>query len=100
MSRHEPEPVRITTATTSHSDDIDARQRRYLISMGVRTVCFVLAILTRTHWFVWVFLAASFVLPYVAVILANSGTSHDSGGPGYFSPDHDARVLEGPRSGD
>ena len=39
-----PEPFRITTATQSHSDDIGHRQRRYLISMVIRTACFLLAV--------------------------------------------------------
>jgi hypothetical protein len=96
MARKEPEAVRITTATRSHSDDIGARQRRYVISMSIRTACFVLAVVCIGHWFMWVFIAASFVLPYVAVVMANAGAAPDPGGPEYFDPDHDLRALEGP----
>ena len=87
MARKEPEAVRITTATRSHSDDVGARQRRYLISMGVRTVCFLAAVFSIGHWYLWVFLAASLVLPYVAVVLANAGSSPDPGEMEATGPD-------------
>ena len=45
MVRHQSgDAVRITTANRSSADDIAARQRRYLLAMGFRTVCFVAAI--------------------------------------------------------
>jgi uncharacterized membrane protein len=90
----EPEPIRITTATRSHRDDIARRQKRYLISMGIRTMCFVAAIVSIGHWFVWIFLVGSFVLPYVAVVMANAGAAPDPGGPEPFDPDTSARALE------
>lgn len=96
MARKDPDAVRITTAAQSRSSDIDARQRRYLISMGIRTVCFVLAIVSRDHWFMWVFIAASFVLPYVAVVMANAGASGNPGGPGPFAPDGPRRSIPPP----
>jgi hypothetical protein len=92
----EPEPIRITTATRSRNDDINARQKRYLISMGIRTVCFVLAIVCIGHWFMWIFLVASFFLPTIAVVVANSAAAPDPGGPDYFEPDPARRALEGP----
>ena len=94
MARREPEPVRITTATRSHNADIAQRQRRYLISMGIRTACFVLAIVSIGHWFMWFFIAASFLLPYVAVVLANARTSPDPGGPELFDHDPAGRAIE------
>jgi peptidoglycan/LPS O-acetylase OafA/YrhL len=70
-------PIRITTAASSRNADIAARQRRYLIAMGVRTVCFlVVAFLAVTHagpgWLPWIFVVAALVLPYVAVVMANA----------------------------
>jgi hypothetical protein len=96
MARREPDPVRITTATRGHSDDIGARQRRYVISMSIRTVCFIAAILLRSHWYMWVLIAASFVLPYIAVVMANAGSAADPGGPDPFDPEGPHRSLEGP----
>lgn len=95
MARKEPEAVRITTATRSHREDIRLRQRRYVISMGIRTGCFVLAVVSIGHWFMWVFIAASLLLPYVAVVLANAASAPDPGGPEYFEPDPDRRAIEG-----
>ncbi len=89
----QPEPVRITTAQRSHDDDVAARQKRYLISMGIRTACFVLAVVCIGHWFMWVFLTASFFLPTIAVIVANSRAPADAGGPEYFVPDPTVRAL-------
>ena len=91
----EPEPVRITTAQRSHREDVASRQRRYLISMGIRTLCFLLAVVTIGHWFMWIFLLASLVLPPVAVIIANSNAPTDPGGPDWFEPDPTTRAIEG-----
>ena len=97
MPRKETEPVRITSATRAHSDDVGARQRRYVISMSIRTVCFLLAVVSMGHWFMWLFLAASAFLPYVAVVLANGGASPDPGGPDPFvRHDDTTRAIEGP----
>lgn len=49
------------------------RERKYLIQMGVRIVCFVAAILVAPSWLTWVFAAAAIVLPYSAVLIANAG---------------------------
>ena len=81
------DPVRITSAARPRSEDISSRQRRYLISMAIRTACFILTVVFIGHWFAWVFLTASLVLPYVAVVLANAGVSPDPGGPDEFNPD-------------
>jgi len=97
MSRKDPQAIRITSATTSRADDINARQRRYLISMGIRTACFVGAVVVALSggngWLVWVLIATSFVLPYVAVVMANAGASSDPGGPGLIGPDPSRRAL-------
>jgi hypothetical protein len=96
----EPEPIRITTAQRSHREDLAGRQRRYLISMGIRTVCFVLTVVSIGHWFMWVFLTASFFLPPIAVVIANTNAQTDPGGPEPFGPDPSRPALEsGPDSG-
>lgn len=58
------------------SEDIRYRQRRYLISMGIRTVCFLGALLLAGHgpvWLVGIMIAAALVLPYISVVFANGG---------------------------
>ena len=77
--RHREDAVRITTAASSRADDIAARQRRYLFSMGVRTVCFVGAVVVGDNWLRWVLVVAALILPYVAVVMANNSTSKSDG---------------------
>ncbi len=62
----------ITGARRSLSEDVRYRQRRYAITMSIRTVCFVLAIVT-TGALRWTFFAAALVVPYIAVVFANGG---------------------------
>ena len=67
-----PEVYRITSATGSHSADMQARATRYLISMGIRTLCVILVIVVPGP-LRWVFAAGAIVLPYIAVVRANAG---------------------------
>lgn len=80
--------MRITTASISQSEDIWSREKRYLVTMGVRTLCFVVAVIVFLTglpvWLSFSFLGASLFLPYVAVVMANAGATHDPGGPSPF----------------
>lgn len=71
MERRESATVRITDARTSHSDDLSHRQKRYLASMGIRTLCFVGAVVVDS-WLRWVLVVAALFLPYIAVVMANA----------------------------
>src|SRR4051812_2691003 len=87
--RGEPEAVRITSAAESRNADIAVRQKRYLLSMSLRTICFVGAIIVSLAggptW-VWVVLiAGALVLPYVAVVMANAASTK---GDGFALVDH------------
>lgn len=62
----------ITGARKGLSDDVTYRQRRYVISMGIRTVCFLLAVAFEGPMR-WVMLVAALVVPYFAVVFANGG---------------------------
>jgi len=62
----------ITGARRGVSDDVSSRTRRYLISMGIRTVCVILAVVV-SGWARWVFIVGAVVLPYISVVLANGG---------------------------
>ena len=77
MARKDPDAIRITSVTQSHSADVSARQRRYIISMGVRTACFLLAVVLAGTFLMWVFILASFLLPSVAVVMANAQARTD-----------------------
>ncbi|GAB3124839.1 hypothetical protein GCM10027160_46640 [Streptomyces calidiresistens] len=66
---------RITAARRGLAEDVGARQRRYVISMVIRSVSVVLTVLL---WNVSVplaavTLAAGVLIPYVAVVVANAG---------------------------
>lgn len=62
----------VTNAQPGLTGDQGARQKRYFISMMVRTLCFVLTVATPSP-FRWFFLAGAIGLPYIAVVIANAG---------------------------
>ncbi|MEU0372209.1 DUF3099 domain-containing protein [Streptomyces sp. NPDC006283] len=72
---HGAEVYRITGARRGLADDVRGRQRRYVISMSVRTVSVILAAVlwnVERHVAI-VALALGILLPYVAVVIANAG---------------------------
>ena len=73
--RHSSDAVRITTAAPSRAEDISGRQRRYVISMLVRTACFVGAVAVGDNWLRWVLIVCAVFLPYIAVVMANAASS-------------------------
>ena len=87
--RRQPTAVRITTAGTSRAEEIAGRQRRYVISMTIRTLCFIGAVVVGDNWLRWVLIAGAVLLPYVAVVLANNTDTRDGSfelpgsGPGF-----------------
>ena len=76
---HQGDAVRITTAAASRNDDIAARQRRYVISMSIRTLCFLGAVVVGPGVLRWVLVAGAVLLPYVAVVMANAASTKSDG---------------------
>lgn len=74
-----PEVYNITAANRSLSNEQSGRTKRYLISMGIRTVC-VLAAIVVPGWPKWIFIVGAVVLPYLAVVIANAGHENDEPG--------------------
>ncbi|MGY0066493.1 DUF3099 domain-containing protein [Streptomyces sp. QTS137] len=80
---------RITGARTGLQEDVRGRQRRYVISMIVRTISVILA---ATLWNVErhvaiVALVLGMLLPYVAVVIANAGRENSPSLPSaYLTP--------------
>lgn len=66
------ESFSITAAPKSLKSDLAGRQRRYLISMIIRTVCFLLTVALPSPYR-WFALAGAMLLPYIAVVIANAG---------------------------
>lgn len=66
----------VTEAKRPRSEDIAYRERRYLIMMGIRIVCFGLALVLFTQgagWLAAIPAVGAIVLPYFAVVFANGG---------------------------
>ncbi|MET8474894.1 DUF3099 domain-containing protein [Streptomyces sp. NPDC006422] len=82
------EVFRITGARQGLAADVRGRQRRYIISMAIRTVS---VILTAVLWNVErhvaiVTLVLGAFLPYVAVVIANAGRENAPSLPSTFVP--------------
>jgi Protein of unknown function (DUF3099) len=66
----------VTEAPRPMSEDIAYRQRRYLIMMGIRLVCFVIAIVVFIKgggWLTAIPAVGAIAIPYFAVVFANGG---------------------------
>lgn len=84
----------VTDARRSMSDDIKYRQRRYLVHMGIRTACLILAVVVPMPLPLRAILVfGAIALPYFAVVLANGGREPEPGPR--FDTDHAKR--SGPR---
>jgi len=86
--QREAEVFRITGARQSLADDVRGRQRRYVISMLIRTLS---VLLTVVLWNVQrplavVTLVVGALLPYVAVVIANAGRENVPSLPSSFVP--------------
>ena len=71
----------VTQAHRSLSDDIAYRQRRYLLMMGIRAVCFVIAVVLFVNHFGWLTAipaVGAIFIPYFAVVFANGGREPSS----------------------
>ncbi|KQX53611.1 MULTISPECIES: DUF3099 domain-containing protein [unclassified Streptomyces] len=82
------EVFRITGARQGLADDVRGRQRRYIISMTVRTLSVIAAAVlwnVERHVAV-VALALGILLPYIAVVIANAGRESTPSLPSTFVP--------------
>jgi len=90
----EPEVHQITDAGVALSDDQIGRTRKYLWSMGLRTICFVGAVVAPSPWR-WIMVAAALFLPYLAVVVANAGRERSDGqNVSFVEVRHDHKALE------
>ncbi|WP_371581238.1 DUF3099 domain-containing protein [Streptomyces sp. NBC_01314] len=80
------EVFRITGARQGLADDVRGRQRRYIISMSVRTLAVIAAAVlwnVERHVAV-VALVLGAVLPYISVVIANAGRENAPSLPSTF----------------
>ncbi|WP_221355058.1 DUF3099 domain-containing protein [Streptomyces beigongshangae] len=99
--QNDVEVFRITGARQGLADDVRGRQRRYIISMSVRTVSVVLA---ATLWNVErhvavVALVLGVLLPYISVVIANAGRENAPSLPSSFMTAPVRPMLAGPHAG-
>jgi small neutral amino acid transporter SnatA (MarC family) len=81
------EPVLVTTAGRSPREEQRERQRRYLITMAVRVVCIILAMVlfgVGLRFLAAFAVAGSLILPWVAVVAANAGPRRPVERPSLF----------------
>jgi hypothetical protein len=65
----------VTEAAQARSAEISQRQRRYLLMMGIRVVCFIVTVVmfvNHAGWLTVIPAAGAIALPYFAVVIANS----------------------------
>jgi hypothetical protein len=62
----------ITNAPKALTRDQAGRQKRYFISMMIRTGCFILTVILPSPYR-WFALLGAVTLPYFAVVIANAG---------------------------
>ncbi|MEI5099822.1 DUF3099 domain-containing protein [Streptomyces sp. PmtG] len=93
---------RITGARQGLAEDVRGRQRRYVISMSVRTVSVIAAaVLWNVERHVaLVALVLGVLLPYVSVVIANAGRENVPSLPSTFVPAPSRPMLaSGPPGG-
>ncbi|MER6954716.1 MULTISPECIES: DUF3099 domain-containing protein [unclassified Streptomyces] len=96
------EVFRITGARQGLQDDVRGRQRRYIISMSIRTLSVILA---ATLWNVErhvavVALVLGVVLPYISVVIANAGRENVPSLPSTFLKAPVRTMIAPPRAFD
>jgi Flp pilus assembly protein TadB len=99
-----PEPVLITEAQRSLSEQHAARKKRYALTMAFRAVCLVLAaVFYHVVWLMLIYAVLGTVLPWIAVVMANDGPPKKRVDPHRYThrPDREleapnpARVIDG-----
>jgi small neutral amino acid transporter SnatA (MarC family) len=96
--RSDDEVFRITGARSSLTEDVRGRQRRYVISMLIRTVCVLLAVVLWNveRYLAFAALAGGVLLPYIAVVIANAGRERAPGLPSTFDVPPTTPLMLGP----
>jgi len=92
--RRHDEVFSITSAATPHSEEMGSREKRYAISMAIRTVCFLGAVIVSGP-LRWVLIAGAVFLPYTSVILANAGVRRRGAGPSAFDLEPRGEIESG-----
>jgi hypothetical protein len=76
----------ITTTAEPHTKDMGHRMKVYATQMGLRVVCLLVFVAVDNFWVRAVALVGVAVLPWVAVMLANSGADRSARTSHYYEP--------------
>ncbi len=71
----------VTQARKPMSEDISYRQNRYLLMMGIRVICLVIAIImyaAHLRFLILIPAVGAIFIPYIAVVFANGGREPDN----------------------
>lgn len=72
-------PQSLTSIAQSPEDERRARMLKYTLAMTIRVICIVLAMVVQ-GWMMWLFFAGAILLPYFAVVIANSAGGNTQSG--------------------
>lgn len=89
----------VTEARQSRSAEISERERRYLLLMGIRVLCFVITVVLVVNHAGWLAIApaaGAIVLPYFAVVIANARRQTGAGSLRAYQPNLPARRVPDP----
>ena len=75
-----PEAQSVTNLGQSPEQERRSRMIRYSVAMAVRMICIVLAFVVQ-GWLMWVCFALAIVLPYWAVVIANTQSANHKAKP-------------------
>lgn len=67
----------ITDAQEGHTDEMRRRMVKYTIAMSIRLACLLLFFFVD-GWLRWAFIAGAVFLPWIAVVIANSGSDQSN----------------------
>jgi hypothetical protein len=98
-SRREP-VYRVTAARRGTTEDVRRRERRYVITMLVRTACLLLAIFVPVTPLRIAFVIGAVFLPYFAVVFANGGREPATAAPDLLDAPPRTRLETGLAPGD
>lgn len=87
------EPVAITDARLSKSEDVGRREHRYLMTMVFRTACFVGLFFVPFGWWQLGLLAGAAFVPPLAVVLANAADNRSMPMATPYQEFHDVPAL-------
>jgi hypothetical protein len=95
--------VVVTTAGQSRREELRRREIRYVLTMSVRVVLFILAVTLFHGVLRWIATFLSLVLPWLAVVVANAPFRPTSSAPtpvtprgaAALPPAHDDQVVDG-----